>query len=82
MHSAISVANAMPSATSVARPRSRSGGFTRKPTTLIKGSTSHPVRRSSTTEANVLGVSPVSRDSLATRSTSPPIVVGRTLETN
>ena len=37
-----SVAKARPSATWVARPRSRSGGFTRKPITLISGSTSQP----------------------------------------
>jgi hypothetical protein len=49
---------------------------------VMTGRTSQPVRRSSTTEANVPGDSPVSLLSRLTRSTSPPIVVGRTLETN
>ena len=56
--------------------------MTTKPATVMTGRTSHPVSRSSTTDANVAGVSPVSRDSRLTRNTSPPIVVGRTLETN
>ena len=76
------MAKASPRATRVAVPRCCSGGFTRKPTTLMIGSTSQPVRRSSTTDANDPGDSPVSRDRRLTRSTSPPIVVGSTFETN
>ena len=70
------------SATRVALPRWRSPGLTAKPTIVMTGSTSQPVSRSSTTEAKVPGDSPVSRDRRLTRSTSPPMVVGRTLETN
>ncbi len=49
---------------------------------LMTGSTTHPVSRSSTTDANERGRSPLCADNLVTRSTSPPIVVGRKFETN
>ena len=52
------------------------------PKNVMSGSTSQPVRRSSTTEAKVSGVSPFSAERRLTRKTSPPIVVGRTFDTN
>ena len=66
----------------MAVPRWRSPGFTANPTMVMTGSTSQPVSRSSTTDANVPGDSPVSRDRRLTRSTSPPMVVGSTFDTN
>ena len=48
----------------------------------MTGSTIQPVSRSSTTDANDRGVSPLPPDRRVTRSTSPPIVVGRKFETN
>ena len=69
--SSASVPKARARANRVAVPRWRSPGLTAKPTMVMTGSTSQPVSRSSTTEANVPGDSPVSRDSRLTRSTSP-----------
>jgi hypothetical protein len=66
----------------VARPRSRSPGLTTNPAKVMRGSTTHPLSRSRTTEAKVAGVSPFSWESRETRTTSPPMVVGSTLETN
>ena len=69
-------------ATRVALPRWRRPGLTSRPTRVITGSTSQPVSRSSTTEANDAADSPFSFESRDTRSTSPPIVVGSTFDTN
>ena len=66
----------------VALPSSRRPGLTANPTIVMTGSTSQPVMRSRTTDANVAGDSPVSRDRRLTRSTSPPMVVGSTFDTN
>ncbi len=49
---------------------------------VMTGSTTQPVSRSSTTEANVPGLSPFSLDRRDTRTTSPPMVLGSALETN
>ena len=49
---------------------------------VMAGSTIQPVSRSSTTEAAEASVLPVYFDRRAMRSTSPPMVVGRALETN
>ena len=51
-------------------------------TSEITGSTSQPVSRSSTTEAKLRGDSPLPAARRLTRSTSPPMVVGRKFETN
>ena len=48
----------------------------------MTGSTTHPVSRSSTTEAKLSGLRPSRATSRLTRSTSPPMVVGSTLATN
>ena len=49
---------------------------------LMKGSTNHPVRRSSATEAKAAARSSSSRPSRAIRTTSPPTAAGNTLEMN
>ncbi len=60
------------------RPR-----LTTRPMTEMTGRTSQPVSRSMTTEATDSGRwPPRSRETRAMRSTSPPMVVGNTLETN
>jgi hypothetical protein len=51
-------------------------------TMVMKGSTTNPVSRSRTTDANDAGGFPVLAESLTTRTTSPPTVDGRKLETN
>ncbi len=80
--SRVRVPRARARATRVAVPRCRRPGLIAKPAMVMTGRTSHPVSRSSTTEAKVPGDSPVSRDSRLTRSTSPPMVVGSTFDTN
>jgi hypothetical protein len=80
--SASSVPTARPIATLVATPRWVSVGFTTNATSEMTGSTSQPVSRSRTTDANVPGASPVSRARRETRRTSPPIVLGSTFPTN
>ena len=52
------------------------------PTSVSRGSTTQPLTRSSTTDANEPGVSPVVAPNRLTRTTSPPIVEGSTLLTN
>ena len=54
----------------------------RSPISVSRGSTSQPLRRSSTTEANEPGDSPLPAERRVMRSTSPPIVEGRKFPTN
>ena len=73
---------ATPNAMADACPRSRRPGFTASPINVMTGSTIQPVSRSRTTEANVVGVCPLSRASRETRRASPPMVLGNTLPMN
>ncbi len=66
----------------VAAPSSRSPGSARNPMMVMMGNTSHPVSRSMTTEANESAALPLSWARRDTRTTSPPMVVGSTLDTN
>ena len=63
-------------------PRWSRVGLPTRATRVMKGSTTKPVRRSSTTEANDSGRWPLPADSRVTRRTSPPTVLGRKLDTN
>ena len=77
------VTKARPTATWVARPRCWRGGFTRKPATLMSGqhdpageALEHHRRERLGRLAGLLGTGG------CTRSTSPPMVVGSTFDTN
>ena len=69
------------SSASQERGSSMSDGRIANPDMTINGRTRNPVSRSSATEPNAVR-EPTRLDARETRSTSPPIVVGRTVPMN
>ena len=61
---------------------SSSDGRIAKPMNTSSGSATKPVSRSSTTDPKAIGEESTVVEARETRSTSPPIVDGRTLPTN
>ena len=74
----------MPAISNVIHARSTciSDGRNANPMNTRSGNATKPVRRSSTTEPKAMGDESTVAEARDTRSTSPPIVEGRTLPTN
>ena len=65
-----------------ARSTSMSDGRIANPVNTSSGNATNPVSRSSTTDPKAIGEESTVVEARETRSTSPPIVDGRTLPTN
>lgn len=72
--STASVTTLTAAAARLAVHRARRPGFTASAPSAMTGSTTIPLSRSSTTDANGTAQLPISRVNRRTRSTSPPIV--------